>query len=187
MSKKPDLSIPEEEKGWLAAVGLMAIHWAVFESMMDGYLKVIATFPLEMGRQDIPSMNITFNKRIRFWKEHVLTLDLPQPTIKKSLTLADRARTARNHRDLLLHGMSYKAPDGRYMAIYTRAKGKEQHIPVSEQKILKVAHEIRVATADIFEHLEIVSRFALKTLQERYGVQAPPRANRQSPSTPDKP
>jgi hypothetical protein len=133
-------------------------------------------------------MNMTFNKRIRFWKDKVVTLDLPKAEIEHSLELADRARTARNHRDLLLHGMCYKAPDGRRMAFSFSAKvDKPQHIPVSEEKILKIAREIRVATVDVLSHLQKVAILGQRTLQERYGVKAPPRANRPKPSTPRKP
>jgi hypothetical protein len=52
MAKNSSLTISEEDKGWLAAVGLMAVYWADFENMMDGYLQAIAIFPLEMGRKD---------------------------------------------------------------------------------------------------------------------------------------
>lgn len=131
---------------------------------------------------------ITFNKRIRLWKDMVAKIPLPKESKDRNIELADRARTARNHRDLLLHGLIDKTKDGRVTAIRPNAKAKKiQRIPITEAETLNVAEEILLATSDILSAIVEVNALLRAAFLQKSDEEDRLRGSRPSPSTPDKP
>jgi hypothetical protein len=170
-----EVKIEEEDREWLAAVGLMTVYWADLEIMMDTYIAVLISHPdstlIDRPIDTQTALDITFNKRIRLWKDTIAELPLDQTTKTQSLELAERARDARNHRDILVHGMTRRRPDGTMVANHLpRKKGqKVQHIPYPPEKILKIAGEIIGVQADIILLMTRMMALIVETSEKRRG------------------
>lgn len=151
-------TIDPEDREWLAAVGLLAVYWADLEIMMDTYIATMIVHPSAHSPRD-PSvdtdkaLDITFNRRIRKWKDTVALLPMEDDLKTQSLELAERARNARNHRDMLLHGETRRDTKGLMTANYLpRKRGQRvQYVPYPPEKVLKVAGEILDIHASIIE------------------------------------
>jgi len=141
--------IDPDDREWLAAVGLLAVYWADLEIVMDTYIATMIVHPSTYSLGDPSadtdeSLDITFNRRIRMWKDAVALLPVQEDLKRESLEVADRARNARNHRDILLHGETRRDAEGRMTANHlARKRGqKVQYVPYPPEKVLKIAGEI---------------------------------------------
>ena len=141
--------IDPEDREWLAAVGLLAVYWADLEIMMDTYIATMIVHPstYSLGDPSVDTdkeLDITFNRRIRMWKDALALLPVQDDLKTQSLELAERARNARNHRDILLHGETRRDAKGRMTANHLpRKRGQKiQYVPYPPEKILKIAGEI---------------------------------------------
>jgi hypothetical protein len=179
-----------DEKDWFAAVGVLAIYWADMETMLDVYIHIMLLHPSIFDpKQPSQSLEISFNKRIRLWKDTVVRLPFGKKRIQHSLDLADRARTARNHRDLLLHGATYKAPDGRFMAHHWPKKQDQevQRLHYPAERVMGIAKEIRNVHIDILGSIAKISGELARRYARKSGKPVRPRGSYPTPATPDKP
>jgi hypothetical protein len=142
-------TIDPDDREWLAAVGLLAVYWADLEIVMDTYIATMIVHPstYSLGDPSVDTdkaLDITFNRRIRMWKDAVALLPVQEDLKRESLEVADRARNARNHRDILLHGETRRDAGGRMTANHLpRKRGqKVQYVPYPPEKVLKIAGEI---------------------------------------------
>jgi hypothetical protein len=165
--KSKPATLEGEDVEWLAAIGLLAVYWADFENMMDTYLAVMLVHPSAShiapnAKDTQEALEITFNKRIRMWKDLMDVVPLDATFKGRNLALADRAREARNQRDLLLHGETRRHPDGQMKALHPPRKHgqKLQHIPYPPSKVLAVAGEILDLNASV-THLMVQTMQAL--------------------------
>jgi hypothetical protein len=171
--KSKPATLEGEDVEWLAAVGLLAVYWADFENIMDAHIAVMLVQPSAShiapnAKDTQEALEITFNKRIRMWKDLADALPLDPELKQRNLALADRAREARNHRDLLLHGMTRRHPDGQMKANHLPRKEKQepQHIPYPPSKVLAVAGEILDLEASV-THLMVQTMSALLESSEK--------------------
>lgn len=179
--------IPEEDRGWLSAVGLIAVRWAQCEMLIDSFIRGLVASNLGSNTHTQP-IDMAFSKRIRLWKDTVEALPL-DPSLKAvSHALADKARNARNDRDLLVHGYTYKRASGKYMAMhFPKHPGIPQPREYSEQDALDLAAEILSLTSALLEHMEKVHGPSYVALLEKLDEGIPVPDIRQIGSTPHKP
>lgn len=150
--------IEPDDREWLAAVGLLAVYWADLEIVIDTYIATMivhpSTYSLSYPSVDTDkALDITFNRRIRLWKDAVALLPVQDGLRRESFELADRARNARNHRDIFLHGETRRDAKGRMTANHLPRKRdqKVQYVPYPPEKVLQIAGEILDIQASVID------------------------------------
>lgn len=167
----------------------MSIYWGTCELTVVPILGILS-IAAELSEDEQPeSLDMTFNRQIGFWKDTAKKLKNPE-LAAKSLKLAEKARTYRNHRDLLVHGIVTHDSKGEYFATPMSSKKTKkrgtQKVPVPTSKILKNASETRALTRELLHHLGSIAAYARTSLEARI-AQGQTQGNDPSPFTSGRP